>query len=621
MNDKTISRRSILKAGVTAPLISSAMITGAPDVLAAGRDAAPPKRNTRLRHETHKVDFCVIGGGLAGMSAAIAAARHGARVALIHDRPMLGGNASSEIRMHVCGAHGKDNRETGIIDEIQMENCYRNPGSNYSVWNSVLYEIVRYQKNIDLFLNCSVTDAAMNGSRIASVTAWQLTTETWHTVEATLFADCSGDSILAPLTGAAFRLGRESTAEFGEDIEPDRADTKTMGMSCLLQARETPSKQTYIPPRWAAVYPSDDDLPHRDHDLSIRTTNFWWIELGGENDSIHDTERLRDELLKITFGVWDHIKNRGDHGADNWELDWVGFLPGKRESRRYVGDHTLTQNDVRAEGRFDDLVAYGGWTMDDHHPAGFRYPGQPTIWHPAPSPFGIPYRCLYSKNIGNLLFAGRNISTTHAAMSATRVMATCATLGQAAGTAASIAIRDSLSPRQVYERRLSELKQTLMDDDCYLPWNARQVPEISRTARITASSCDPKVLVNGIDRPAGGNDNGISLPVGGTIEFTIERPSPLNRMRLTFDSDLNNKYLMPSSYPLDREARSVPGFMAKAFRIEVKQGTTWKTVAVEKNNYHRLVRVPLAVNASTVRFVLEETWGDEKAHVFACDVG
>ena len=618
MNGKTFTRRGILHAGLAAPIIPSVMMSGAPDAYAVERAAG---KSGKLRHETHTVDFCVVGGGLAGMCAAIAAARHGAKVALIHDRPMLGGNASSEIRMHVCGAHGKDNRETGIIDEIQMENCYRNPGSNYSIWNSVLYEIVRYQENIDLFLNCSVNDAAMDGNHITSVTAWQLTTETWHTVNAALFADCSGDSILAPLTGAEFRLGRESKSEFGEDIEPDQADRKTMGMSCLLQARETSSRQVFIPPRWAAVYKSDDDLPYRDHDLSIRTTNFWWIELGGEDDSIYDTERLRDELLKITFGVWDHLKNRGDHGAENWELDWVGFLPGKRESRRYVGDHILTQNDVRAEGRFDDLAAYGGWTMDDHHPAGFRYPGQPTIWHPAPSPFGIPYRCLYSKNIANLLFAGRNISTTHAAMSATRVMATCATLGQAAGTAASIAIRERISPRQVYERRISELKQTLMDDDCYLPWNTRKIPDICRVARITATSGDPRVLINGLDRPVGGNDNGLSLPTGGNVEFTFERPIPLKRMRLTFDSDLNNKYLMPSSYPLNRETRHVPGFMAKAFRVEVKEGNGWKTAAAVKNNYQRLVRIPLDVNTSSARFVLEETWGDETAHIFSCEVG
>jgi hypothetical protein len=223
-----------------------------------------------------------------------------------------------------------------------------------------------------------------------------------------------------------------------------------MGMSCLIQMRETDRPQPFIPPAWANKYLTDADLPHRGHE--ILKTNFWWIELGGEHDSIHDTELLRDELLKVAFGVWDHIKNRGGHGAENWVLEWVGFLPGKRESRRYVGDHILTHNDIRAEGKFDDLVAYGGWTMDDHHPGGIRYAGPPTIFHPAPSPYGIPYRSLYSRNVENLFFAGRNISATHAAMSSTRVMATCAIMGQAVGTAAAIATRDGLTPRGVYEQ-------------------------------------------------------------------------------------------------------------------------------------------------------------------------
>ncbi len=173
-------------------------------------------------------------------------------------------------------------------------------------------------------------------------------------------------------------MGREAASEFNEDIEPDEADNKTMGMSCLIQARETDKPQIFIPPNWAYKYLSDDDLPYRNHD--VRTSNFWWIELGGEQDTIHDTEEIRDELLKVAFGVWDHIKNYGDHGAENWALDWVGFLPGKRESRRYIGDYIITQHDVRSEGRFDDIVAYGGWSMDDHHPGGMRWKGQPTIF-------------------------------------------------------------------------------------------------------------------------------------------------------------------------------------------------------------------------------------------------
>jgi len=573
-----------------------------------------------MKHKTHQVDFCVVGGGLAGMCAAIAAARQGAKVALMQDRPVLGGNASSEIRMHVCGAHGENNRETGIIEEIMLENRYRNPLRNYSIWDSILYEKVRFEDNITLLLNCSCNDLQMDGNRIRSVKGWQLTTETWHTVEADLFADCSGDSILAPLSGAEFRVGREARREFDEDIEPEEADRKTMGMSCLIQARETGRPRPFVPPAWANKYLTDDDLPHRGHD--ILKTNFWWIELGGEQDSIHDTEGIRDELLKIAFGVWDHVKNHGDHGAETWVLDWVGFLPGKRESRRYVGDHILTQNDVRAEGRFDDLVAYGGWTMDDHHPGGMRWPGEPTIFHPAPSPFGIPYRCLYSRNVANLLCAGRNISASHAGLSATRVMATCATLGQAVGTAAAIAVRDQLTPRDVYDKRVQELKQTLMEDDCYLPWNVRQVSALTQAAKLTASEGDLEPLRNGLDRPVGDEDNGWTGRPGAWVQYTFDGSRHVRELRFVLDSDLDRKGMnMLSNYPLHAEPVGVPQTMTRAFRIEaLDENGEWTVVAREKNNYQRLVWIETDVQTSAIRFIPEATWGAERVHVFAWDV-
>ncbi|MBN1250021.1 MAG: FAD-dependent oxidoreductase [Anaerolineae bacterium] len=577
-----------------------------------------------MRTLSHQVDFCIVGGGLSGMCAAIAAARHGVKVALMQDRPVLGGNASSEIRMHVCGAHGTDNRETGLIEEFELENRYRNPLRNYSTWDSVLYEKVRFEPNILLLLNCACNkvemDDAGDGRRIASVTGYQTMAETWHTVEADLFADCSGDSVLAPLTGAAYRMGREARSEFDEDIEPEEADRKTMGMSCLIQARETDRLQPFIPPAWAHVYETCEDLPHRSHDLL--STNFWWIELGGEQDAIHDTEEIRDELLKIAFGVWDHLKNRGDHGAGNWVLDWVGFLPGKRESRRYEGDVIVTQNDVRAEGRFEDLIAYGGWTMDDHHPGGMAWDGEPTIFHPAPSPFGIPYRALYSRNIANLFVAGRNISVTHAAMSATRVMATCAVLGQAAGTAAAIAVRESTTPRGVYEAHLDELQQTLMDDDCYLPWHTRAVPELTRHATLVASEGDPESLRNGLDRPADGADNGWTACLGAWVEYRFDAPARVTQLRFTFDSDLNRpEKNQPSSYPLDMPPVTPPVTLVRAFRIDaLDEDGQWTPITRVDNNYQRLVRLPVDVTTRAIRFIPEQTWGASAVHVFAWDV-
>lgn len=573
-----------------------------------------------MRTIHHNVEFCVVGGGLSGMCAAIAAARHGVKTLLMHDRPMLGGNASSEIRMWVCGAHGANNLETGIIEEIQLENLYRNNYPNYSIWDSILYEKARFQKNLTLLLNCSCNGAEMVGDKIRSIKGWQLTSESWHVVRADYFADCSGDSILAPLTGADFRYGREARAEFDEDIEPDEADAMTMGMSCLIQARETDSLQPFIAPEWAHKY-DEDSIPHRPHEAR-NWHNFWWLEIGGQRDTVHDAEEIRDELLKIAFGVWDHIKNGGDHGAENWVIDWLGFLPGKRESRRYVGDHIITQNDVRAEGRFDDLVAYGGWSMDDHHPAGFEHPGKPTVFHPAPSPYGIPYRSLYSKNIENLFFAGRNISATHAAMSSTRVMATCAILGQAVGVAAAIAAKNSLSPRGVYEQKIDELKQGLMEEDCYLPFNRRKINSLTQAARTSASSGDPEMLRNGYDRPIGEAENGWECGEEDWVEYAWDEPQAIDSIRLIFDSNLNRRGKnMPCSYPLDMPRYAPPETLVKDFVIEAMDADgTWRQVHAIEGNYQRLVRLPLEIEAKALRLQIRATQGAEKTWVFAWDV-
>ena len=444
--------------------------------------------NSKLTLISHEADICVVGGGIGGMFSAISAARNGAKVVLMQDRPVLGGNASSEIRMWISGAgtRVRDLQETGLLEELLLDNMYRNPKRNFSVWDSLLYEKVRFEPNIELLLNCSCCDAEMAGSRIVSVTGFQLTTYQWHQVRAKIFIDCSGDSILAPLSGAEFRMGRESKAEFNEEFGLEEADSHTMGMSILLQARETDHPVSYTPPAWAYTFKTDEEMNFKPHDLYQINTNFYWIELGGMEDSIGDTEKVRDELLKIAFGVWDHMKNQGDHGAENWELEWVGFLPGKRESRRYVGDYVLNQNDVENHPVFPDTVAYGGWQIDNHLPGGFHmggHTGSHLQKRRLSEPYGIPYRCLYSKNIENLMFAGRNISTTHLGLSTSRVMGTVGVLGQAAGTAAAIAVRNGLTPREAGQQRIGEIQAQLMEDDCFLPGFRRQIPEVSKKRR------------------------------------------------------------------------------------------------------------------------------------------
>jgi hypothetical protein len=557
---------------------------------------------------------------MAGLCAAIVAARRGAKTVLVHDRSVLGGNASSEVRMWICGCHGKHNKEAGILEEIQLENLYRNGSLNYSVWDSVLFGKARFQPGLTLLLDTTCNEAAMEGGRIASIRAWQSPSQTWHTIRAKVFIDCSGDSILAPLTGAAWRRGREARAEFDEDIEPNKADEKTMGNSILVQLRRTDQNHTYVPPTWAYKFETPDDLPNRMNGVQAR--NFWWLELGGLQDTIKDADRIRDDLMRTAYGVWDYIKNRAPAKAEaaNWAIEWIGSLPGKRESRRYIGDHVLTQNDVRAGGKFTDIIAYGGWSMDDHHPAGLLYPGKPTIFHAAPTPYGIPYRTLYSRNVSNLLFAGRNISVTHAALSSTRVMGTCSLLGQAAGTAAALCVKHSCSPRGVYESHLSELQNTLMDDDQWLPGMERPISPLARAATVTAPGENFESLLDGLDRDREDEDHAWRGPVGSVIEFRWKQAVKIGGLRFVFDSNLGNDKRMPCSYPQYSEKPRVPASLVKSFRIEsAEQGGGWRTVYREENNYQRLVKLPLALSTQAIRIVPESTWGDPVARIFAAE--
>ena len=382
--------------------------------------------------ERIEADFCVVGGGMAGLCAALAAARHGAKTVLVQDRPVLGGNASSEIRMHICGAHGPNRRETGILEEIQLENLRYTAGSCWSVFDSLLWGLAKREPNLSLALDASVCSCAMSGAAIRSVRAWQGLSQKWIEVSAKLFADCSGDAVLAPLSGADFRVGREARSEFGESEAPAEADSCTMGNSILFQAMEFEGPQDFTPPPWACDFSAPDKRRWIENRFTDPTrTNMWWIEVGGADDSIGNAPMHRDELLRIAYGVWDWIKNKGPDRERfrTFGLEWVGALPGKRESRRYIGDHVLSQGDVQSGGNFPDVVAYGGWKIDNHYPKGFWHDGPGTKYTDCPSPFGIPYRCLHSRNVPNLFFAGRDISCTHVALSAARVMATCALEG------------------------------------------------------------------------------------------------------------------------------------------------------------------------------------------------
>ena len=583
-----------------------------------------------LKTIVHYADFCVVGGGLAGLCAAVAAARHGARVVLMQDRPMLGGNASSEVRMWISGANGWDNRETGLLEELTLENQYRNPLKNYSIWDSVLYGMARGEKNLTLLLNCSCLDAAVEQGRIQSVTGWQTTTQRFQRVVAPLFADCSGDSILAPLTGAAYRQGREAAREFGEHIAPENADRKTMGMSCLMQARELDGDTPFIAPAWAEKVRTEQ-LHYREPDMTDVRENFWYLELGGDRDSIGDTEQLRDELVPLAYGMWDYLKNDPSQCEKNrhWALDWVGMLPGKRESRRYVGPCIVTEHDVLAGGPFRDMVAYGGWTMDDHHPSGFRTSEPPNIFHPAPSPFGLPYRCLYSANVPNLFFAGRNISVTHTAFSAVRVMATCALCGQAVGTAAALAAQLHGDPADV---AVAELQACLMEDDCYLPGFRRKIAPLTLVGEMTVNGVPVPALTDGVDRALGEETHQWRGKPGEYVCLRWSAPIHAGSLRLVFDSDLNRDTLTAAERAIDNcmycniHRNMLPAYppptLIRSFDVTLMyaDGHT-ETLVRERNNYQRLRRYALErTDVTGLIFEPLTTWGAEDFRLFALEV-
>ncbi len=578
--------------------------------------------------ETHTADVCVVGGGMAGLTAALAAARHGARTVLIHDRPVLGGNASSECRVHICGADRHNGlpylRETGILEEIRLENLRRNPERNFSLWDLLLYEKAAFQPNLTLLLNCSVNEAVMDGPRIVSVTGWQLTTQTRHQVQARIFIDCSGDAILAPLTGAAVRVGRDARAEFNEPSAPAEASPHTMGMTCVFYARPHLTSQPFTPPAWAHTYETCEQLPYGAGGHRHFGMGYWWIELGGTDDSIRDTERIRDELLKTVLGVWDHIKNRCHHTraeADLWGLEWLQFLPSKRESRRYVGQHVLSQADVLAGGRSDDLVAYGGWAMDDHRSSGFRGrddQGEATIFYPTPSPFGIPYRSLVARDIPNLMFAGRCHSATHLAMSATRVMGTGCSMGQAAGTAAALAAARGLDPAGLLPA-IGDLQQTLLRDDAYLPGIPAQFGDLTRTATLAASQGDPEPVRDGVNRPVDGNFHSWHHRAGDTLTLRLARPARVDTATLILDSALHLDAQMSHWYPLNpQKLVRLPPELPHTLVVTVEVDGAWHELARIEGNTQRLVRVPVGRTVSAVRYRLEQTWGPcNGTHLYA----
>jgi hypothetical protein len=449
-----------------------------------------------------KYDVIVVGGGPSGVPAALAAARSGAKTALIQNRPTLGGNASVECGVGAAAlmgaaAHHPGWRETGIVEEAsRIRAKYFSNDANFS---NAFKKMTDDQENLTVFYNQHVFDVKMqDDSNIEGVRAVSTLTGMITDYEGTMFIDCTGDGWVGYYAGAEYRYGREGRDEFNEYLAPEKPDSITMsgcimgdGLTNLTGFKSEPTDEI-VPfglPEW--VKPIEIlESPYRSFTTFDR--GLWWMEHPGEINDVWQAEEARDELIKVSFAFWDYVKNRSQYAdsAKYHKLITIPIMDAKRESRRLVGDYILNQNDVQSATLFPDRISYAGWNIDIHHPKGIYSGMGGSFDYKVYAPINyIPYRTLYSKNIDNLLMAGRCASFSHVALGTTRVMSTLATTGQAAGKAAAMCVDYSITPRDIYKTRMSELQQVLIKDDQSIPG----IPnlddnDLAKTAKITASS-------------------------------------------------------------------------------------------------------------------------------------
>ena len=406
-------------------------------------------------------DFVVVGGGIAGICAAASAARLGLKVALVNDRPIWGGCNSSDIRVHLGGDSevGKYPALGRLLREFapsQGGNAL--PASNYEDLRKDSF--LRGQENLSLYPSYRAIKVTKSADKIASVTVKQVETGVRVVLSASLFADCTGDGTVGYLAGADFRMGRESKYEFGEERAPEQPDSMTMGASV----------------QWYSVK-GKERFPEFDYGMGFNDSNCeqvmhgeWNWETGMNRNQITDAEKIRDYGLMAVYANWSWLKNHSAQKSEyaNRKLGWVAYISGKRESRRLLGDYILKWDDIMKDVHHEDATFSTTWTIDLHFPDSLnhiQFPGREfkadTRHTQLPSPYPVPYRCLYSRNVANLLMAGRDISVTHVALGTTRVMRTCGMAGEVVGMAAWICHHYNIFPRSVYWYHLPELKSLM----------------------------------------------------------------------------------------------------------------------------------------------------------------
>ncbi len=409
-------------------------------------------------------DLVVVGGGVAGMCAAVSAARLGCKVALINDRPLLGGNNSSEIRVHLGGRieTGPYKQLGNLIKEFgPAQGGNAQPAERYEDQRKL--DFVLAEKNIDLFLNYRAVKVETADDKIKSVIAKHIENGKEIKFGGHSFADCTGDGTIGYLAGADYLMGREGRQEFGESIAPEQGDKMTMGSS--VQWYSLPSEQRTTFPDF------EYGVTFTESNCERVTMGEWTWETGMNKDQINDFEEIRDYGLLVVYSNWSFLKNRlkNNREFDQLELGWVAYIAGKRESRRLLGDYILKQDDLCKNVFHEDASFATTWSIDLHFPDSvnsLHFPGnefKAATEHIYIYPYAVPYRCLYSRNIDNLFMAGRNISVTHVALGTVRVMRTTGMMGEVVGMAAYLCQKHNVLPRDIYQDYLPELKELMKE--------------------------------------------------------------------------------------------------------------------------------------------------------------
>src|SRR5690606_18405283 len=468
-------------------------------------------------------------------------------------------------------------------------------------------------KNITLLLDTVMYEVFTDGDNISRINAFCSPTEELYEITAKKFADCTGDGTLAALAGAEFMRGREAKSTYNESLGLEKADDITMGNSLMFEAQKHDKPMPFVAPSWARKY-TFKDFQHRR--IGSYEYGYWWIELGGMEDIVNDGQKIRDDLMAVVFGSWDYVKNSGDHPKSaNWALSWFGMIPGKRESRRITGDYVMTQRDAQAPSLLEDRVAYGGWPLDDHLPEGMDDTSQkPFRSIPLKGPYSIPMRSLYSKTFKNLYMAGRNISVSHVALSTTRVMATCAVLGQAIGTAMAYNIGHGLTPRQLCsdKEHIGRLQQILLrQDQALLGVVNKDEQDLARSAEVSASheTADGAAaqVIDGVNRDIqDGSTHQWRAEMTGEapwISLRWKKRQQIGTVECTFDTGLN-RFLRLSGqrYVQRNQVRGYQPETVSDFKIEVMNKGKVVYEAYFENNYLRkFVHTFPAVHADEIR--------------------